>query len=445
MNHLHRLAVLFLTFALCLTAAAQQGKWREMYKVKKKDTAFSIAKKYGITMPELIAANPDMSEEGYKLKKDDFLFIPYPKQAPAKPAAPSAAGIRDRAIRIGVMLPLHKDNGDGLRMTEYYRGLLMACDSLRAAGIATDIHAWNVPEQADIHHTVLEAGAKDCDIIFGPLYTAQLPALQQFCAAFGIRLVVPFSISGNPAETARGVWQVYQTQSDLTRAAADAFVERFPGAHPVFIDCNDSTSRKGTFTALLRRKLEAVAVRYNITSLRTDDDAFAKAFDAKRLNVVVLNTARSPQLNATFARLNALTKRFPGVKIALWGYTEWLMYTKVYAQLFHRYDTYIPTTFFYNPASARVRSLEESYRRWFGTPMQDALPRFALTGYDHAQYFVRGLRAWGSDFRGDKQQTPWRPVQTTLHFRQQDGKGWKNAAFMLAHYTTTGGIEAINY
>ena len=131
---------------------AQTTKWRDMYKVKKKDTIFGIAKQYGLTVPELMDANPDMKKEGYELKKGDFVFIPFAKSAPApstrvtKAATPAA----DHSIRIGVMLPLHDVDGDGRRMVEYYRGLLMACDSLRKEGISTDVHAWNVSADADI-------------------------------------------------------------------------------------------------------------------------------------------------------------------------------------------------------------------------------------------------------------------------------------------------------
>lgn len=39
------------------------------YKVKKKDTIFSIAKKNGLTVVELMDANPVMKQEGYELKR----------------------------------------------------------------------------------------------------------------------------------------------------------------------------------------------------------------------------------------------------------------------------------------------------------------------------------------------------------------------------------------
>ena len=53
----------------------------------------------------------------------------------------SASDMRKRALRVGVMLPLHDVNGDGRRMVEYYRGFLMACDSLKMEGISIDVSA----------------------------------------------------------------------------------------------------------------------------------------------------------------------------------------------------------------------------------------------------------------------------------------------------------------
>ena len=144
-------------------AFAQTAAWKEMHKVKRKETIFGIAKDNGLTVEELMEANPEMKQPGYKLKKGDFIFIPYPKAAPApqpqaqaaaaqrQPAAQPADDMRRRAIRVGVMLPLHDINGDGRRMVEYYRGVLMACDSLKQEGVSVDIRAWNVPEKADTH------------------------------------------------------------------------------------------------------------------------------------------------------------------------------------------------------------------------------------------------------------------------------------------------------
>lgn len=97
--------LMVVTMCFAMEAMAQSGQWRDMYKAKKKDTIFGIAKKYGISMPELINANPDMKSEGYELKKGDMVFIPY-----SRPAVQSTP--KTNALKVGVMLPLHNVDGD---------------------------------------------------------------------------------------------------------------------------------------------------------------------------------------------------------------------------------------------------------------------------------------------------------------------------------------------
>src|SRR5574344_1713570 len=182
------------------------------------------------------------------------------------------------SISVGVMLPLHNVDGDGRRMIEYYRGILMACDQLKSEGYNIDIHSWNVPLDADIKQTLLNDYANKCDLIFGPLYSKQVKPLSDFCKAYNIKLVIPFSITGNDVDYNQNIFQVYQDNTRFNSSAITAYIERFSDSHPVFIDCNDSTSRKGDFTSGWRKALDAKKIPYNITNLKSADESFAKAF-----------------------------------------------------------------------------------------------------------------------------------------------------------------------
>ena len=440
--------------ALCLLAClvqmgllAQTTQWQDVYKAKKKDTVYGIAKRYGLTTEELEAANPDMKKEGYQLKKGDFVFIPHPSQK-ATGATTSVAkpqGIVQRSISVGVMLPLHDVDGDGRRMVEYYRGMLLALDDLKRQGIATEVHAWNVPIDADIRQTLLDDAAHGCDIVFGPLYTKQVKPLGDFCKAYDIKLVIPFSINSEEVRTNDHIYQVYQDGGIQTEKAVAAFMERFPQCHAVFVDCNDANSKKGAFTMELRKQLEAAGRSYNITNLQSTDADFAKAFQSGKTNVVVLNTGRSPELNAAFAKLDIMKKARPDVAVSMVGYTEWLMYTRVYTAYYHRYDAYIPTVAYYNSVSAGTQQVESAYKTWFKSDMQAALPRFALTGYDQTMFFVRGLYERGKSFAGAKGESTYKPLQTPLKFKPIAGGGQQNESFMLVHYTPAQSIEAIQY
>ncbi len=461
-NHIFKATLLAVLMLFSIDSIAQVNQWRDIYEAKKKDTVFGIARKYGISVPDLMDANPEMKKEGYELKKGYTIFIPFVKKQttettgsvktqtpltkePAKPQPIRDLDITKRAIRIGVMLPLHDVDGDGRRMVEYYRGLLLACDDLKARGISTDIHAWNVPIDADIRQTLLDPNAKRCDIIFGPLYTKHVKSLGDFCKKFGIKMVIPFSIEGGEVANNPQIFQIYQSADSQAQDAIRAYLDLFMNHHPVFIDCNDAASTKGIFTFPLRKQLEAKGIKYSITNLKSSEEAFVKSFSLSKPNVVILNTGRSPELNVALAKIDGLKAANPTLSVSLFGYTEWLMYTKVYFDYFCKYETYIPAVAYYNALSPQTRRVEQKYHQWFKEEMQGALPRFALTGYDQANYFCQGLHRYGMNFSGSKAENTCKPLQTPLHFRQVADGGMQNVNFMLIHYKHDRTIDSITY
>lgn len=449
MKYFFRCVLAFLI--LCAGVEVQaQNKWQKMHKVKRQETLFGIAKKYNLTINELVKANPDMNTPGYELKKGDYIFIPYPSEKvqgvasqQGKDVNVPAKATAGKVLNVGVMLPLHNDDGDGRRMVEYYRGLLMACDRLKKEGVSINMRAWNVPQDADMAAIVAKEGAARCDVIFGPLYTKQVGVLSDFARKNNIKLVIPFSISGNDVVLNSNIFQVYQSAETANTEIISQFISRFSSYHVVIIDCNDRTSDKGVFTFGLRKKLEERGIAYSITNLNSSDMMFAKAFSFSKPNVVILNTGRSPELNMAFNKLNTLKAGHSDYVISLFGYTEWLMYAKYNMDKFFAYDTYIPAYFYYNPLSAQTKAFENDYRRWFKSDMMDYMPRFAITGYDHGMYFLRGFYKHGTNFTGvDRDKDA---LQTQMYFRRVGNGGLQNHGYMFVHYNRNRSISTINF
>jgi hypothetical protein len=320
--------------------------------------------------------------------------------------ATNKTDVRKREVRVGILLPLHDVDGDGRRMVEFYRGILLAVDDLKKEGISVDIHAWNVNIDADIRQTLLKDGADKCDLIFGPLYTKQVPQLAEFAKAYGIKVVIPFSINGDDVTKCPQIYQVYQSPEQLNEKTIKNFMGRFADYHPVFIDCNDPDSKKGPFTKGLRQLLDSKGVNYNITNLTSPYENFVKAFTPDKPNIVILNTDRSPELTSAYRKLDELKRNNSALKISMFGYTEWLMYERNNMAKFVEYDTYVPSTFYLNISAQKTQTLLQDYNRWFHAPMMEAIPRFAITGYDQACFFIRGLHDYGDKFDGSKSVKP---------------------------------------
>ena len=449
-----------LAFTVSSVSAQQASTIRGQHKVKKKETIFGISREYGLTIEELIKANPEMNEPGYELKKGMILNIPFSKdslEARAKREAAAkqvtvvktapvvADDVKNREIRLGIMLPLHNINGDGRRMTEYYRGVLMACDSLKKQGLSIDVHAWNTAEDGNIYKVLEDPAAAKCDLIIGPLYSKQMDALSAFVTKHDIRLVIPFSINAPQLTTNRNIFQVYQSPTEQNEVIIARFIERFKSYHTVVIDCNDSTSKKGTFTFSLRRQMEQRGMDVVVTNLKSTEANFSRAFSRTKPNVVILNTGRSQELGVAFSKINGLKANEPELDITMFGYTDWLLYTRTHLENFYKYNTYIPSVFYYNPLSAGTQRFERKYRQNFRSDMQNALPRFAITGFDHAFFFLKGLHKYGKNFNGADGMFGYPPVQTPLKFERYGNGGLRNKTMMFIHYQPEHTVETIKF
>ena len=451
-----------LAFTVSSVSAQQTSTIRGQHKVKKKETVFGISREYGLTIEELIKANPEMNMPGYELKKGMILNIPYSKAemeaAEAAKAAQAAQArkaeevaraaaddVRNREIRLGIMLPLHNINGDGRRMTEYYRGVLMACDSLKKQGLSIDVHAWNTAEDGNIYKVLEDPAAAKCDLIIGPLYSKQMDALSAFVTKHDIRLVIPFSINAPQLTTNRNIFQVYQSPTEQNEVIIARFIERFKNYHTVVVDCNDSTSKKGIFTFGLRRQMEQRGMDAVVTNLKSTEANFSKAFSRTKPNVVILNTGRSQELGVAFSKINGLKANEPELDITMFGYTDWLLYTRTYLENFYKYNTYIPSVFYYNPLSVGTQRFERKYRQNFRSDMQSSLPRFAITGFDHAYFFLKGLHKYGKSFNGAEGMFGYPPVQTPLKFERYGNGGLRNRTMMFIHYQPEHTVETIKF
>lgn len=441
------LLLMVLTLGTSIVSAQQPANIREQHQVKKKETVFGISRAYGLTIEELINANPEMKQQGYELKKGAVLNIPYPKSviekqeaeraAKAKKAAEEAAkanDVRNREIRLGVMLPLHDINGDGRRMMEYYRGVLMACDSLKKQGVSIDVHAWNTAEDVNIYKVLEDPAAAKCDLIIGPLYSKQMDALSDFVAKHDIRLVIPFSINAPQLTTNRNIFQIFQSLNEVSEATISHYLERFKDCHTVVIDCNDTTSKKGVFTFALRRQMESRGMECVVTNLKSSEEYFSNAFSRTKPNVVVLNTGRSQELGVAFSKINGLKANNPELDITMFGYSDWLLYTHRYLENYYKYNTYIPSVFYYNPLSPATQQFQRKYRQNFSSDMQNLLPRFAITGFDHAYFFLKGLHKYGKTFNGAEGMFGYPVIQTPLKFERYGNGGLRNKTLLFIHY-----------
>ena len=97
------------------------------------------------------------------------------------------------------------------------------------------------------------------------------------------------------------------------------------------------------------------------------------------------------------------------------------------------------------PTSPRTDRIKLKYRWNFHQDMQSYHARYAVTGFDQAFFFLKGLHMYGKAFSGAAGTVGYQPYQTPLNFERTEGDGRQNRAMLFVHYTKEQRIETINF
>lgn len=427
-----------------------ESRCREMHKVKRRETVYSISRKYGITEEELLAANPELEGKD-KIKRGKMLCIPYPATQPQqpdqRPTIPSNEELfsenaprneRLKTIKAAVILPfLDVAPNESARMVEYYEGFLMAVDSLKRTGVSVDLYAYNSGKESNgLNDLLTKRDLKDMDIIFGPVYQRHITPLAEFARENGIRLVIPFTSRDNTVFQNAAIYQINTPQSYLYSEVYDHFARQFPNANVIFIEAKQGTKEKAEFIKGLKEQLRNRAIPATSLSEDATPEALKGALVAGRPNVFIPTSGSNLTLLRLLPQLTVVVREQPENEIHLFGYPEWQTYTKDYLEAFFELDTYFYSSFYTNNLLPAAVNFTKSYRKWYGKDMEDRYPKYGMLGFDTGYFFLKGLSEYGTGFEQNMQRMNLVPIQTGFKFqRVNNWGGFINKKVFFVHFT----------
>lgn len=151
------------------------------YEVQKLETLYSITKKFDITEDELIALNPEVSDgikEGMLLKLPNRRDMSKPLFVDVIP--------KDTALKMAMMLPF-KSRRDSLNFesdrllqitTDFYFGALMAIDSLQKQGLSIHMKVYDTENSKEVSKKISnEVELQEFDLVIGPMFLSNVKAV----------------------------------------------------------------------------------------------------------------------------------------------------------------------------------------------------------------------------------------------------------------------------
>ncbi len=433
-------------------------KCRDMHKIQRKETVYSISRMYGITEEELMAANPEIKNK--KLKKGKFLCIPYAqKKVVETPKAPTQqedstltdAQLFDKnkkeskkiaTIKAAVVLPFNTDGtgtkDEQVRMVEYYEGFLMAVDSLKEKGVSIDLYTYDSGKTtASVKQILNKPEMKTMDIIFGPAHADQVKPMAEFAEKNNLRLVVPFTSKGDDVFNNPSVYQINTPQSYLYSEVYEHYLRKFPNAHVVFLDANTGHTDKADFIKGLKEELKSRQMTFK--ELKGEDinpEGMKLVVDSLRENVIIPTSGRNVALIKILPQMIVTSREHPNYNMKLFGYPEWQTYTDDHLASFFELDTYFYSSFYTNNLFPEAIRFINAYRKWYSKDMANTFPKYGMLGFDTAYFFLLGLHKYGSNFEDNMNQMMITPIQTGFKFdRVNNWGGFINRKVFFVNFT----------
>ena len=435
-------------------APKEEIRIREVHKVRRKETMFSISQEYGISIEELKAANPEMYETDYKLKKGKKINIPYAflkkadnkkteqkpaiKKQPEKQKATQALS----TVKVAILLPFTSDAAGSNRCIEFYRGFLQSVEKMQAEGKNVEIYAFNEPGAKSNIITILESiRQKRVNLLIGPLYFDHFGAVSQFSKTNKIKTLIPFSSKSTEIKNNPNLFLLNAPEKEKHEFASSLFLKNFPKSKAIFVSSESKNER--TFTTHLRKELTQKGFEIADISLSASNDQIRAVCNSSKNNIFIPDGSSDTDFEKIIQRLIQFKKKYKSLNTSFFAYPEWQKFASHHRNEMHIVDTYVYTNAFYNPWSTTTNELKNAYMSWFKSDIIESAPKMFMLGYDTGLTFINGLSTFGSRYCDQEQQLPLQQSDIAFKKISPDG-GYINSSLWFVHYRNDYQIEKVS-
>lgn len=433
------------------------------YVAKRKETYFSIAQKFDISIDSLKAANRDIRV----VKEGVSINIPI-TQPTVESLAETAkeensseyldnvyAQVYEKNdashINVAVILPfmLNEDESNikSSLYTEYYQGFLLAVDSLKRQGYSINLYTYDSQGSTEVVKDILDKELMTTmHLIIAPEDDEAINLIADFGELHDINVVNTFSLKNERVNTNARVFQTNIPGSYLYAESAALFIKTFNNKSVVFLNNKDVEEAENEFVATLKDELNKRNIPYSVCDYNTVLTASDMRSVADQSSVVFVPTTNKKEALVTMLPgLEEFVNKTPSCDVSLFGYPGWVPQISKNINKLYMLDTYIFSRFYTIPDDAMLYDLSIKYLYWYNEEMKNASPRYAILGFDTGLYFMNAIAKYGKNFANYELPNGENSIQTDFKFeRINNWSGFINKSFYFVHLSPDMKIEKIS-
>lgn len=352
--------------------------------VKPKETIYGISKQYNITKEDLLRANPKL-ENGLMI--GDTILITSSSPQPTTTPTDNNAIVQKATYRIAYMLPFSaeedKNSTNIDRFIEFYRGSLLAMEKIKEQGISLEVYTFDTQLGTTKINDILKNGIpKTVDMIIGPAYPEQVAIVADYAKKNNVIQIVPFTSQISNSDRFALQYQFNPSSADLDKAIINNILDKHRTDNVFIVNFASQNSKSYHLPERLEKALKSNSIKYTklkANSLTADN---ISALNRNANNLIVLSSCSTQEFKDFVGTVSADNKNYTFVVE-----NDIFNYAKADKSLKNKN---IVTYSLFN-ATPEDKYLN-AYSRYFTVRTQQSTPNYDLLGYDITLYFCKALQ-----------------------------------------------------
>ncbi len=430
--------------------------------VKKGETLYGISKKYGVSQDLIVELNPKVRSG---VKTGMIIQIPVAvtdqqesgdvdnidneatggeteseqTQMPVSPTDTDQTETLDdsgeeveeeivpsREATVAVVLPFMLESEtpskQALLYTDFYKGMLLAADTLSNRGDSVKIFAFDTMGDINRLKQLLKDDAvKNSSVIIAPDDERQLEAISSAVGGTETKVINVFNVKDSLYLTQNAMVQTNVPHRVMYAKALAAIDKLYPGFMPVIVRNESGRSDKAEFIAYIKdayrnRGVEALEIVYDGALLNAQVESLP---DDGGKYLIIPSSGSLSDFNKMVHAIKTVRESSGDKRtIELFGYPDWTAFRGDAESMLHAVGATVFSRFYYDADGFDTRCLNDAFVRWYGEDMLEGVPNHGVLGFDVGNLVIRNLRENNGFFNpmvGD-----YVGVQSSFEFERAD-------------------------